>query len=139
MECGIDDPAKQLFHPQEVIAGGRSNARRGADREPPMQTLFWQIARDNKAKRQLGWRQRGGQAVFNPCTRGANAPLRTRAMPHPDEQNQGRRGSLIALVVVVVLFAVGWALVHELYQSEKLQDCLLSGRTNCAPIETPAH
>jgi hypothetical protein len=59
-------------------------------------------------------------------------------MPHHDEQNQSRRGSLIALAVVVVLFAVGWALVHELYQSEKLQDCLLSGRTNCAPIEAPA-
>lgn len=59
-------------------------------------------------------------------------------MPNPDEQNPSRRGSLIALAVVVVLFAVGWLLAHELYQGEKLQDCLLSGRTDCAPIETPA-
>jgi hypothetical protein len=58
-------------------------------------------------------------------------------MPDADEQNQSRRRSLIALAVVVALFVVGWVLVRELYQSEKLQDCLLSGRTNCAPIAAP--
>lgn len=59
-------------------------------------------------------------------------------MPDPDDQNHGRRRSLIALGVIVLLFVVGWLLVRELYQSEKLQDCLLSGRTNCAPIPAPA-
>jgi len=58
-------------------------------------------------------------------------------MPDQDEQNRSRRRSLIALAVVVVLFVVSWVLARELYQSEKLQDCLLSGRTNCAPIEAP--
>lgn len=52
-------------------------------------------------------------------------------------QNDNRRGPLIALGVVVVLFVVGWLLAHELYSSGKLEDCLLSGRTNCAPIEVP--
>jgi hypothetical protein len=46
------------------------------------------------------------------------------------------RGPLIALGVVVVLFAVGWFLARELYASSKLEDCLMSGRTNCAPIST---
>ena len=59
-------------------------------------------------------------------------------MPDQDEQNQSRRRSLIALAVVVALFVVSWVLVRELYQSEKLQDRLMSGRTNCAPIEAPA-
>ena len=54
-----------------------------------------------------------------------------------NEQQQSRRRSLIALAVVLALFVVSWVLVRELYQSEKLQDCLMSGRTNCAPIETP--
>ena len=36
----------------------------------------------------------------------------------------------------VVLFAVGWFLARELYASGKLEDCLMSGRTNCAPINT---
>lgn len=58
-------------------------------------------------------------------------------MPDQDEQNHSRRRSLIALAVIVALFVVSWILVRELYQSEKLQDCLLSGRTNCAPIATP--
>jgi hypothetical protein len=46
------------------------------------------------------------------------------------------RGPLIALGVVVLLFAVGWFLARELYASSKLEDCLMSGRTNCAPIST---
>ena len=58
-------------------------------------------------------------------------------MSNPDEQNRSRRRSLIGLAVVVALFVVGWLLMRELQQSEQLQDCLLSGRTNCAPIEAP--
>jgi hypothetical protein len=52
-------------------------------------------------------------------------------------QDGSQRRSLIALGVVVVLFLVGWLLAHELYASGKLEDCLMSGRTNCAPLETP--
>jgi hypothetical protein len=58
-------------------------------------------------------------------------------MPDPHEQNRGPRGPLIALGVVVLLFALGVFLAHELYQNGKLEDCLLSGRTNCAPIASP--
>jgi len=54
-----------------------------------------------------------------------------------DNQDQGnQRGPLIALGVVVLLFVVGWFLAHELYANGKLEDCLMSGRTNCAPIAT---
>jgi hypothetical protein len=38
--------------------------------------------------------------------------------------------------VVVVLFAVGWLLARELYSNQKVEDCVLSGRTNCVPIDT---
>ena len=55
-----------------------------------------------------------------------------------DGDDGSRRRSLIALGVVVVLFVVGWVLAHELYVGGKLEDCLMSGRTNCAPIGTPA-
>jgi hypothetical protein len=60
-------------------------------------------------------------------------------MPDPHEQNHGRRGPVIALGVVVLLFLLGVFLAHELYQNGKLEDCLLSGRTNCAPIAAPTH
>jgi hypothetical protein len=43
---------------------------------------------------------------------------------------------MVALGVVVVLFVIGWVLAHELYAGGKMEDCLLSGRTNCAPIDT---
>jgi hypothetical protein len=52
-----------------------------------------------------------------------------------DNENPNQRGPLIALGVVVVLFVVGWLLVHALYNNGKMEDCLMSGRTNCAPID----
>ena len=48
-----------------------------------------------------------------------------------------QRRSLIALGVVVVLFLVGWFLARELYSDSKLEDCLMSGRTNCQPLDAP--
>jgi hypothetical protein len=53
-----------------------------------------------------------------------------------NSENGNRRGPLVALGVVVLLFAVGWFLARELSASSKLEDCLMSGRTNCAPIDT---
>jgi hypothetical protein len=58
-------------------------------------------------------------------------------MADPEGKDGNRRGALLALGVVVVLFVVGWLLVHELYANRQLEDCLLTGRTNCIPIETP--
>lgn len=57
---------------------------------------------------------------------------------NPD-QNDSRRGPLIGLLVVALLFVIGWVLVRELYAGGKMEDCLMSGRTNCAPIQTPPH
>ena len=53
-------------------------------------------------------------------------------------ESANRRQSLIALVVVVLLFVIGWFLSRELYSNQKIEDCVLSGRTNCAPIPAPA-
>ena len=54
-----------------------------------------------------------------------------------DEGDGARRGPLIALGAVVALLVVGWLLARALYDSSRLEDCLLSGRTNCAPVEIP--
>ncbi len=51
-----------------------------------------------------------------------------------DKGNQRR--SLIALGIVVALFVIGWILARELYADSKLEDCLMSGRSNCQPIDT---
>jgi hypothetical protein len=58
-------------------------------------------------------------------------------MAHDGEDNEpgGRRGTMVAVVAVVLLGAIGWFLAHELTRSARLQDCVMSGRTNCAPID----
>ncbi len=53
-------------------------------------------------------------------------------MPGPDEDQGGsRRGAIAGLVVAVVLLVVGLWLARELTATSKMQDCLMSGRTNC--------
>jgi hypothetical protein len=36
----------------------------------------------------------------------------------------------------VVLFVIGWLLTRELYSNAKIEDCVMSGRTNCVPLDT---
>jgi hypothetical protein len=56
-------------------------------------------------------------------------------MPDRNRQPDNRRGPMVALGIVVFLFVVGWFLARELYANGKLEDCLMSGRTNCQQIE----
>jgi hypothetical protein len=49
-----------------------------------------------------------------------------------------RRPAVIGLVVVLVLVVLGYFLLTALRQNANLEDCLMSGRRNCAPIEAPA-
>ncbi len=53
------------------------------------------------------------------------------------EADQRRTAALIGLIVILSLAIVGIVLVRELGKELKLEDCLMSGRTNCAPIELP--
>jgi hypothetical protein len=54
------------------------------------------------------------------------------------EADQRRTSALIGLIVILSLAIVGIVLVRELGKVSKLEDCLMSGRTNCAPIEVPS-
>ena len=54
--------------------------------------------------------------------------------PDPDRGNTNRRAAWVALGVIVVLFVIGWVLTRELYSNSKIEDCVMSGRTNCVPI-----
>jgi len=58
-------------------------------------------------------------------------------MDDPD-QGGNRHTALAGLAIAVVLLVVGLWLAHELTAAGKMQDCLMSGRTNCNTIETPA-
>ncbi|MBJ7404341.1 MAG: hypothetical protein JHD07_14005 [Bradyrhizobium sp.] len=46
-----------------------------------------------------------------------------------------RRGAVAGLIIAVVILAVGWWLARDLTSASKMQDCLMSGRTNCNVIE----
>ncbi len=41
----------------------------------------------------------------------------------------------VELGVFIVLFVIGWLLTRELYSNSKIEDCVMSGRTNCVPID----
>ena len=51
------------------------------------------------------------------------------------EQGDSRRGAIAGLIIAVVLLAVGIWLAHDLTAARKMQDCVMSGRTNCNVIE----
>jgi hypothetical protein len=55
-----------------------------------------------------------------------------------DPGPESRRPAVIGLVLVLVLVVVGYFLVNALRQNANLEDCLMSGRTNCAPLDVPA-
>ncbi|HUN25296.1 MAG TPA: hypothetical protein VMU67_03240 [Steroidobacteraceae bacterium] len=52
--------------------------------------------------------------------------------PPPDS----RRAALVGLVFTLLLILGSVLLVHVLGRAAKLQDCVMSGRTNCAPVDT---
>jgi hypothetical protein len=51
-------------------------------------------------------------------------------------QPGSRRGAVLGLLVALGLIVVGLILVKVLGNSARLQDCVMSGRTNCAPIDS---
>jgi hypothetical protein len=44
---------------------------------------------------------------------------------------------LVGLAAIVALVIGVLFIVHRLDQAGRIQDCVASGRTNCAPIEGP--
>ena len=58
--------------------------------------------------------------------------------PDDGREPDSRRPAVLGLIVVLVLVVVGYFLVTALRRNADLEDCLMAGRRNCAPIETPA-
>lgn len=46
-----------------------------------------------------------------------------------------RWAALVGLLITVLLVLGGIPLIRELGRAGRLQDCVMSGRTNCAPID----
>jgi uncharacterized membrane protein len=69
----------------------------------------------------------------------------TQSSPAPRRDSDGDRGggpnriaALLGLVLIVLLVVAAVYLVQALRRESRLEDCLMSGRTNCAPITVPS-
>ena len=51
------------------------------------------------------------------------------------EPKENRGPAIAGLAIAVILLAVGLWLARELTAASKMQDCLMSGRTNCNVIQ----
>jgi hypothetical protein len=55
-----------------------------------------------------------------------------------DEEAARRTAALMGFIVILVLAIAGVLLVRELRVSTSIEDCLMAGRSNCAPIHEEA-
>lgn len=55
--------------------------------------------------------------------------------PNTSRPPASRRAAVTGLLVVLGLIVVGLILVKILGDAGRMQDCAMSGRTNCAPID----
>lgn len=56
--------------------------------------------------------------------------------PGPEDDGDGGGGgrrSLVILIVVVLLVAGAVWMAQQLRSANRVQDCMMAGRTNCAP------
>ncbi len=58
--------------------------------------------------------------------------------PRNEPEAHPRPRAAIALIFLVILAVIAISLFHSLRNQSRLEDCLMSGRSNCAPIEVPA-
>jgi len=63
------------------------------------------------------------------------SPGRRPSPETPPDDQPSRRGPLIALLLVVALVAGGIWLSKTLHGVGKIQDCVMAGRNNCAPVQ----
>jgi hypothetical protein len=63
--------------------------------------------------------------------------LRKYASGGEDDFKHRMLTNVIVMVVVVLLIGCGVWLMNAIVQLRKNQDCALTGRRNCAPINTP--
>ena len=57
--------------------------------------------------------------------------------PARREPPDPRRAAAVGLLVALLLVVLGLVLIRYLGDAGRLQDCVMSGRSNCAPLEAP--
>ncbi|MBK3663447.1 hypothetical protein JJE66_19760 [Bradyrhizobium diazoefficiens] len=64
-------------------------------------------------------------------------PDRTEKRDGPPKPQSGdsRRGAIAGLIIAAVILGVGLWLARDLTAASKMQDCVMSGRSNCNVID----
>jgi hypothetical protein len=62
-------------------------------------------------------------------------PTSGRPKPAQLKPSPSRRGAIAGLLIAAAMLGFGLWLAHDLTSASRLQDCLMSGRTNCNTIE----
>jgi hypothetical protein len=62
-------------------------------------------------------------------------PASGQPKPAQFKPNPSRRGAIAGLLIAAAMLGFGLWLAHALTSASRLQDCLMSGRTNCNTIE----
>ena len=65
----------------------------------------------------------------------AKRPSKGPSAPPKSQSGDSRRGAIAGLIIAAVLLGVGLWLARDLTAASKMQDCLMSGRSNCNVIE----
>jgi hypothetical protein len=55
---------------------------------------------------------------------------------HRREDAHSQRAALLGLAICLALVLGGLFLVYALKKSSEIQDCVMQGRTNCAPVDS---
>lgn len=72
---------------------------------------------------------------------GTSSFLRVDEKQNSDVESQRRqdanshRAAIVGLIICLVLVLGGLLLVYKLKAMSELQDCVMQGRTNCAPVD----
>jgi hypothetical protein len=74
------------------------------------------------------------ELIFNVAQR--MMPLMDESRRPARKEPDSRRSALLGFLVALLLIVLGLILVRVLGNAGRLQDCVMSGRTNCAPIDT---
>jgi hypothetical protein len=104
----------------------------------PMDRIVTRPSPSESQGRILPFRLRGAQSARNPPQ--PTVPDLEKYEQTPDEPDDFRHRMMmngLGLVVTVVLIASGLWIAEVMAHMRKDQDCALTGRSNCMPVELP--
>jgi hypothetical protein len=76
--------------------------------------------------------------MTEPHDKSAGGASRTPDDDDDDDDHSSRAAAVIGLLVIVALVVIGLFVTEKLRATSRLQDCVMSGRTNCSPVATPS-